>query len=73
MTHKEAATTKRWEFTTEEFGALCIRSGAIDSEASEHVKRSRRSDLRMQMANRGWITVNGDTIRIVSLNQKDYN
>jgi hypothetical protein len=62
---KEAATTKRWEFSAEQFGDLCVRSGAIDLEASEHVKRSRRSDLRMQLANRGLITVAGDTVRLV--------
>ena len=64
---KEAATAKKWEFTADEFNDLCIRSGAVDHDKPENQKRARFSDLKMQLANRGWITVTGETIRLVIL------
>jgi hypothetical protein len=65
---KEAATTKRWDFSGEHFRKLCTRSGAVDHEKPENIQRARCSDLRMQLANKGLITIDGDTVRLVLLN-----
>ena len=66
---KEAAATKRWEFTTDEFNELCVRSGAVDATRPRTVQRARCSDLKQQLANKGFITVAGDTIRLVRQDQ----
>jgi AAA domain len=62
---KEAFSAKKWDFTSEEFNTLCVRSGAVDGDKPDNNKRARFGQLRMQLANRGWITVAGDTIRLV--------
>ena len=62
---KEAATTKKWDFTTEDFNDLCIRSGAIDIDAPDSSQRRLRVELKMQLANKGLITIAGNTIRLV--------
>jgi len=62
---KEAATAKKWQFNVDEFTDLCIRSGAVDHDKPDNTRRARVSDLRMQLANRGWITVSGETVRLV--------
>lgn len=59
-----AATTKHWEFTVAEFSEICARSGAVEGDKPANAKRARCSDLRTQLANRGWIVVNGDKIRL---------
>jgi hypothetical protein len=65
---KETAATKRWEFTPAEFNELCIRSGTVDGDKAENVQRARCSDLRTQLANKGFISIAGDTIRLVRQN-----
>jgi hypothetical protein len=65
---KEAATTKKWDFSGDDFRMLCIRSGAVDHEKPENTQRARCSDLRMQLANKGLITIAGDTVRLATLN-----
>jgi AAA domain len=62
---KEAKVTKRWDFSTEQFNELCIRSCAVDGDKTENVQRARCSDLKRQLANKGFITIAGDTIRLV--------
>jgi AAA domain len=62
---KEAATTKKWDFTAEDFNELCIRSGAVDRDKPDNSKRARISELKLQLANRGLVTVNGDIVRLV--------
>jgi hypothetical protein len=64
--HKEATTTRRWEFTTDEFNELCVRSGAVDGRAAENAQRARCSDLKRQLANKGYVNVASDIIRLVS-------
>jgi hypothetical protein len=64
---KEAATTKRWEFSGNEFRDLCIRSGAVDLNAPASSQRRLLTDLKMQLANKGLITITGNTIRLAQL------
>jgi hypothetical protein len=33
--HKEAFSAKKWDFTADEFGEICIKSGAIDATSPE--------------------------------------
>jgi hypothetical protein len=63
---EERSRSKRWQFTFAEFLALCIKGGAIDADKPANIQRARASDLRTQLANRGAIKVDGDTIRIVA-------
>ena len=60
---KEVTATKRWQFTAEEFNDRCIRSGAVDGDRAD--KRQRCHDLKTQLANKGYISVDGNTIRLV--------
>jgi hypothetical protein len=62
---KQAATTKRWEFTTEEFKELCVRSGAVEFAAPEGTKRRLFAELKTQLANKGYVAISGDAIRLV--------
>jgi AAA domain len=64
---KEAAATGKSDFTTKQFNELCVRSGAVDIEKPDSSQRRLRSDLKMQLANKGLITIDGDTIRLVAL------
>jgi len=61
----EAHKTKRWDFSFEEFHDMCIRAGTIEGKKPENQQRARASDLRTQLANRGAIKVDRDTIRLV--------
>jgi hypothetical protein len=65
---KEAAATKRWEFTIELFNELCLRSGAVDQDVPDSSKRRLFTDLRNQLANKGRITVTGKMIRLKAPN-----
>jgi hypothetical protein len=62
---KEAAATKRWEFSTEQFNELCVRSGAVDHDAPDGTRRRLFTELRNQLANKKLITVTGKVIRLV--------
>jgi hypothetical protein len=64
---KEAFSSKKWDFTADEFGEICIKCGAIDATSPEGTKRRLKHDLKLQLANKSLITVDGDTIRLVIL------
>lgn len=64
---KEAAATKRSEFSTKEFRELCIRSGAVDLDAPASSQRRLHTDLKMQLTNKGLIIITGNIIRLAQL------
>jgi hypothetical protein len=63
---KEASVSKKWQWTTEEFNELCIRSGAVDQNMQPNAQRARCSELKMQLANKHYVSVAGDKVRLVS-------
>jgi hypothetical protein len=62
---RDAAVTKRWEWTTEEFNEICVRCGAVDHDAPDSTKRVVCARLRTQLANKGSIAVSGSLIRLI--------
>jgi hypothetical protein len=66
---READATGKWEHTVEEFNTLCDRCGAVDSSLSEGRQRGLRSDLKVQLANRKYIAVDGDRVRLLGPGQ----
>jgi AAA domain len=64
---KEALSTKKWDFSIDEFNDLCMKCGAIDHNSPEGTVRRLKHDLRMQLANKNYITVTGEVIRFVIL------
>jgi hypothetical protein len=63
----EASSTKKWTFSTKEFNAVCDRSGVIDPSAPSSSQRRVKSDLKRQLTNKGLITGDRQTIRLISL------
>jgi AAA domain len=70
--NKTAGSTKRWEFTRDEFKELCLKSGAVDAELPENQQRNRFSQLRNQLANRSLITVESDKLRLKGADLRDF-
>jgi hypothetical protein len=64
---KEAFSSKKWDFSIDDFNDLCMKCGAIDHNAPEGTVRRLKHDLRMQLANKNLITVTGDVVRLVIL------
>jgi hypothetical protein len=64
---KEAATTGKRDFTTKEFNELCDRSGVVDIESPGGSQRRLRHSLKMQLANKGLITIAERTVWLVAL------
>ena len=64
---KEAASTGKRDFTTKEFNELCDRSGAVDIESAGGSQRRLRHSLKMQLANKGLITIAERTVWLVAL------
>jgi hypothetical protein len=65
---KEAAAGK-WEHSTDEFNELCDRSGAIDPGSSDKAQGVARYRLKIQLANKRYIAISGDRIRLVRHDQ----
>jgi hypothetical protein len=64
---KETATTGKRDFTTKEFNELCDRFGVVDIESPGGSQRRLRHSLKMQLANKGLITIAERTVWLVAL------
>jgi hypothetical protein len=60
---RQARERRSWDFTFDEFSEACRRSGAC-SGCSESRARALPAELRLQLANKGEISVEGDTLRL---------